>query len=134
MLVLGSQDARASAGTGVCLEKGPVFMSAFELTMHPHSPGLEAECMRKAGFWDMLLTEVTGTEQGAGFAGAQWSYVVSCARKQALEIFLCQGSISVDTQSRDSFLITIISFKYSLECLGVQGSLKTLQLCSAFSD
>lgn len=52
--------------------------------------------MRKAAFWDMLLTEVTGTEQGAEFAGAQWSYVVSCPQEQALEIFLCQGSISVD--------------------------------------
>lgn len=134
VLVLGSQDARASGDTEVCLEKGHVFMSTFELTMHPHSHGLEAECMRKAGFWDMLLTEVMGTEQGAGFAGAQWSYVVSHAREQALEIFLCQGSISVDTQSRDSFLITIISFKYCLEHLGLQGSLKTLQLCSAYSD
>lgn len=37
MLVLGSQDARASGDTGVLLEKGPVFMSPFELTMQPPS-------------------------------------------------------------------------------------------------
>lgn len=77
--MLESQDAEASGDTGVvCLEKGPVFVSPFELTMQPHSHGLEAGCVRKAGFWDMFLTDVTGTEQGAGFAGAQWSYVVSC--------------------------------------------------------
>lgn len=79
ILVLESQDAKASGDTGVvCLEKGPVFVRPFELTMQPHSHGLEAGCVRKAGFWDMLLTDVTGTEQGAGFARAQWSYVVSC--------------------------------------------------------
>lgn len=93
---------------------------------------LEAGYVRKAGFWDMLLTEVTGTEQGAGFAGVELRGQLS--REQALEILLCQGSISADTQSTDSFLLTIISFKYCLECLELQGSLKTLQLCTAYSD
>lgn len=80
--MLESQDAEVSGDTGVVyLEKGPVFVSPFELTMQPHSRRLEAGCMRKAGFWDILLTDVMGTKQGAGFAGAQWSYVVSCPQE-----------------------------------------------------
>lgn len=54
ILVLGSQDARASGDTGVVrLEKGPVFMSPFQLTMQCHSPRPEAGCTRKAGSWDV---------------------------------------------------------------------------------
>ena len=40
------------------MEKGPEFVSPFELKMQPNTCGLEAGYIRKAGFWEMLLTDV----------------------------------------------------------------------------
>lgn len=88
-LVLGSQDTRASGDTG--LGEGTCVHEPFWID---NTTLLEAGGVRKAGFWDMLLTEVTGTEQGAGVTWSavsenrHWKYC--CARAPSLWAYRVQ--------------------------------------------
>lgn len=118
-------------------EKGPELVSPFELKTQPNTCGVEAGCIKKPGFGDMLLTDVMAASEELDAQernGVMWSTGMGSPRAEGWEIFLCWSSISPDMQSTDSFVITIITFKYCLGNCGLQGSLQTSQPYSANSD